>query len=493
MDRINGAGHVNHLFVAEDVPTNRPPTEITEAWLNSVQEEIAKFPEALGVVLDPANNHQMYDAVVSMIALALSGTVNYWPVLDQITQAAGLTVDHNNPTQVIEAIQRLIDAQSGNYALDTGIADAYLVALNPAIAAYGDGMTVRVKIAHTNTGASTLDAGAGPVPLVNDVGGAMLPGDLPAGGVIAATFITADNKFFINSLVLSQSMSQAQADARYLQLSNYKKVSVRQTVSQAPVDTAGLPTFLPSTSASLLLTTQNVSAGINALVVTAASGSDSSGDVNRVGASTSNSLSWTCGTGSGVNYLPVLVNADGTLTAQTPRTLAPIYQLGGTPSVTSGQYTFYVATMTMYLGDGAAANVVYHVIVGQITAGASTLSAGIAYALNGYYDSGYTATLAGTGTLVSKNSNIGLAIVRADQVIECTSTDLGYAVGDIMINPSGYCGTDVTPIIPIVTNNVVSITTGQVNAYEVMTKSTGALGVLTAAKWKYKFIVRRTF
>jgi len=161
MDRINGAGHVGHMFVAEDVAINRPPTEITVDWLNTMQEELAALPEGVGMTLDP-----------------------------------------NNRTQVREAIQRMIDAQSGNYALDTGAVNAYVVALSPAITAYGDGMTVRVKAVNANNGASTLNAGGGVVSLVNDVGGALADGDIPAGGIFTATYIA--NKFYMTSLVQSQ-------------------------------------------------------------------------------------------------------------------------------------------------------------------------------------------------------------------------------------------------------------------------------------------------
>lgn len=67
MDRINGAGHVNNLFVAENAATNQPPTEITAEWLNSVQEELASIPEAAGLVLG-ASNGQVLQALNSLFA-----------------------------------------------------------------------------------------------------------------------------------------------------------------------------------------------------------------------------------------------------------------------------------------------------------------------------------------------------------------------------------------------------------------------------------------
>lgn len=138
--------------------------------------------------------------------------------LRAVLVAAGITPSTASTAQLLEAIQRLIDAQSGNYALDTGAANAYVVALSPAITAYTDGMTVRVKAVNANTGASTLNAGAGAVGLVNDVGGALGNGDIPAGGIFAATYIASAGKFYITSLVQSQVMTQAQGDARYAAL-----------------------------------------------------------------------------------------------------------------------------------------------------------------------------------------------------------------------------------------------------------------------------------
>ncbi len=154
-----------------DMGTGIMPTELNAEWFNMMQEEIA------GVV-----------------------------------EAAGLALNSGNSAQLQEAIKRLIDAQSGNYALDTGAANAYVVALDPAIVAYADGMTVRVKVVNANTGASTLNAGGGAKSLVNDVGTALAVGDIPASSVFTATYILAADKFYITSMV------QSQGDARYAKL-----------------------------------------------------------------------------------------------------------------------------------------------------------------------------------------------------------------------------------------------------------------------------------
>ena len=130
--------------------------------------------------------------------------------LRSIMTAAGVTPDHTDNTLLLESIQRLIDAQSGNYALDTGAADAYVVALDPVITAYPDGLTVRVKAVNANTGASTLNAGGGAVALVNDVGGALVGGDVPAASIFTATYISSANKFHLTSMVASQQFGVGQ-------------------------------------------------------------------------------------------------------------------------------------------------------------------------------------------------------------------------------------------------------------------------------------------
>lgn len=148
------------------------PTEFNAAMMNAIQEELAAIAEAAGLTLNPANN-----------------------------------------AQVLEAVQRLIDAQSGNFTLDTGVANAYVVALNPAIAAYTEGMTVRVKVVNANTAASTLNAGGGAVPLVNNVGGALVSGDLLAGGILTAVYVASAGKFYVTSFIQSQAGSFSALDA----------------------------------------------------------------------------------------------------------------------------------------------------------------------------------------------------------------------------------------------------------------------------------------
>ena len=69
MHRIDGAGHVDHKFVAEDQATLRPPTEITPEIMNAFQEELATFIEWAGIVLAKGDNNQLRQALVAKFAL----------------------------------------------------------------------------------------------------------------------------------------------------------------------------------------------------------------------------------------------------------------------------------------------------------------------------------------------------------------------------------------------------------------------------------------
>ncbi|MRD73285.1 hypothetical protein GH865_08485 [Rhodocyclus tenuis] len=67
MKRIDGAGHVSGMFVAEDAGASRPPTEITAEWLNGVQEELLGVIEGVGDAPSGGDNGQLRRAIAKMI------------------------------------------------------------------------------------------------------------------------------------------------------------------------------------------------------------------------------------------------------------------------------------------------------------------------------------------------------------------------------------------------------------------------------------------
>lgn len=77
----------------------------------------------------------------------------------------------------------VLQAQGTNYAADSGAANNYICAMNPVTTVPIVGAPLRVLIANSNTGASTLNYGAGPVNIVRRDGSGLIGGELLAGSV----------------------------------------------------------------------------------------------------------------------------------------------------------------------------------------------------------------------------------------------------------------------------------------------------------------------
>jgi hypothetical protein len=66
MRKTEGFGHINNMFVSEDVGLSRPPTVITDQWLNDVQSELVAAAQKDGAALG-ASDHQLADVLGSRI------------------------------------------------------------------------------------------------------------------------------------------------------------------------------------------------------------------------------------------------------------------------------------------------------------------------------------------------------------------------------------------------------------------------------------------
>lgn len=76
-----------------------------------------------------------------------------------------------------------------DYAADTGAANAYVVALSPALDAYITGMPVHFKAANANTGASTININGLGVKTIKKNGSAdLIPGDIAAGQIVVVVY-----------------------------------------------------------------------------------------------------------------------------------------------------------------------------------------------------------------------------------------------------------------------------------------------------------------
>jgi hypothetical protein len=270
---------------------------------------------------------------------------------------------------------------------------------------------------------------------------------------------------------------------------------MRQTVSAGPVTTAGLPDFLGTNPSALSITTSNVSSSYP-LVATAANGwsATTGAPVDTIGYSTA-PLQWTGLTASRAaatpNYLYVTI-ASGVMTPDST-IVAPVYQWGGTPATTAGLFTFNIGEMRGYLGNGTTAPQVNLVMVGEAVTDGTGVTATVEYAYNGRYASAFTATLPSTATFTSASHNIGVKPQVAKLVIECTSAQHGFAVGDqITEGHMSIYSTSYTPMPIVSTAKTVGVQTGSgAAAFVVLDRTSGDAQNLTLASWKYAFIAER--
>lgn len=309
---------------------------------------------------------------------------------------------------------------------------------------------------------------------------------LPDGST-AVTQISSDNTNKIATTAFARSL--------LVQYTNLK----RQTIMSAMVSSTGATALGGSTGGTTIVTTAigvapssgDSYASITAmpLVVNAANGY---GD-DIVGTSTAN-LTWT-----GLNSVPAVtyylyldVATDGTV-ATGSTTVAPTYQNGGTPSTTAATDTFNIEQMVMWAGNGATAVQKYRVYVGQVDATGGVTSANLIwYAVNGLYDSGYTATFPVAGTNIEKSHNIGVTPLVSSLLCRCTTIDSAYNVGDV-IEPftSSFSGNVFSPFTKYSTALKVGFTAGSNVNFCIQNKTTGAQANGTAASWSYKLVADR--
>lgn len=260
----------------------------------------------------------------------------------------------------------------------------------------------------------------------------------------------------------------------------------RQTVVSGPVTSAGLPNFGGSTGS----TTVTMSGD---LVVSVAAGHDANGAVDRIGLITN--ASWTGLSSDGTRYLALRVAADGTCTTVV-LTADPVDQEMGTPATTNDVFTFNVAEMKGYLGNGSSAPQDYLVLVGEVTVAGSVVTAIKWYGLNGRYVGAWTATLPGTSTAVVITHNLGCTYLLGPVTFEaeCTTANNGYAIGDQLMNMAFNSGGVMAIWQPTkTTRNTLQFATGATSGGMAPPKGGGGPTNLTAGSWKYRAIVNRGY
>jgi hypothetical protein len=147
--------------------------------------------------------------------------------------------------------------------------------------------------------------------------------------------------------------------------------------------------------------------------------------------------------------------------------------------------------MQMQVGNGSTASQTYRVFVGEVTVAGGVTTAITWYALQGRYQSALTATLPTTNTTVQFFHNLGVNPRTSWVYAKCTTTDLGYFVGDTLPLAT-TAGGGYTPITPILGGrNSAYIHTGSSTSWMAVSISSGTTSTMTNANWSYYFIADR--
>ena len=345
-----------------------------------------------------------------------------------VIAAGGIAPDRTSSTQLLAALKVLIQAETGNYAVDTGADGAhYVIAPNPPLLAYTDGLPLRFLAAHTSTGVATLAvSGLAAKTIVRDDGTALQAGDIPVNGIANVLYSLGADKFFLISTV--------QQNATFLQAQggNYA------------ADTGADGTHY-------------------ACALTPALAAHSAGTPIRIKAAHTNTGASTFNPGPGAVAIVDLAGAALTAGAITAGEIIELKYDGG------ANYQLAVPVPATATEVKAQANATKYVTP-------STLNAG-------RFTSALSGVLSGLGGVYSVAHGLGAGVLNAFCVLVCQTAENGYSIGDHVVAPNGQ---DTT------TNRGVAVAWDGANVQAaigsggigMVPKGGGAPNAITLANWK---------
>lgn len=149
MDRIDTPGSVDGMFRAGNPFANPPiPSTIVGAtWLNGVQEELLAVIEAAGLTPDQTDDSQLLQAITALVASALSSAVSPPTALIDLVPDGGTE------------IELVFDATTDWYENDSGSVDAKVTPAEGVVTKWNDGGNAIDFSTFTSGGTFTLAAG----------------------------------------------------------------------------------------------------------------------------------------------------------------------------------------------------------------------------------------------------------------------------------------------------------------------------------------------
>lgn len=478
----NPGGSVTMVTAPEATETITLTTDVPYTQTVKLTNAGGFYPTVINSLADKLTVliQQVQEAVSRAIKLPISSTVTADEIIQQLLSVKAYALQALASALAAAASAASVDLhvvdlqnQTKTAFTTTGSGGVYEVTTSPSYEAMNVGERMRVRFHEGNAAPCLLNRdGRGSFPIMRyDAIGGLIEADIFQFEMVDVEY---DGQYFI--------MLGAPAPA---------VTNRRHTVLYAHVSSDGDPDILPNGSANLSLNTLNVNT-TNPLIVACANAFDTRGIKDRLGFANS-TLTWASLTANTTLYLYVIVNDDGTLTTGFTN-LRPNYQYGGILSVTNNQFTFDIARMKMFKGDGSSSSAVHAVFIGECVTDGTTVTDTTIYAYRGEYLPAWTNTLPGPVANIEKPANLGLIDgVEVHFEMLCISAQHGYAVGDVVTNPATYNLTHLMPISIGKTYNKAWFTTGSQTAFYVVDKSTGAFSVATAGSWKWRLTARRSW
>lgn len=253
---------------------------------------------------------------------------------------------------------------------------------------------------------------------------------------------------------------------------------VRQTVQTSSVDANGFSNYITAGTGLAV----DIAATSIPVTIHASNSAVSNDRLGTISADTSISAL----TDATTNYLYADIAAEGTVTLGST-VLAPVYQFGGTYSVTSGQATFNISEMTMKVGNGASADIVNRVFLGEAVTAGGVVTSVVNYALNGLYEAPLGTILNATQTQVLLSHNLGVEGIPTFR-IRCNTAEINYAIGDIVNVATNLAGAVVQTLS--VDKKTISFITNT-TTLAISNKTTSTMAAITLSRWDYIPTVKR--
>lgn len=120
-------------------------------------------------------------------------------------------LDDGDVDALVDSFALAVRVGTSGKGLDTGAANAYVVALVPAITSYVDGLEITFIATNSCTSGCTLNVGGGAKNLLRNDGTAMRQGDIISGDMVSCIYNLAATNFYMKSVTRSRIFQQGSA------------------------------------------------------------------------------------------------------------------------------------------------------------------------------------------------------------------------------------------------------------------------------------------